>query len=411
MTKYIHTTQSTIIKNPGKEFDVENRFWQGCPTIARTRKGRLYAGWYTGGCQEPSLFNYNLLVRSDDEGLNWSKPILVLNSVPQELLQSLDIQLWIDPAGRLWVFYTQRNYNYLPQSNPAHLNLWAIRCDDPDADELQWCDPFFIGCGFLRCQPTVLSDGRIFLPAYDWTGEKYQYFVSRDNGETFERCFAGKKVPTHFDEVMFLERQDRSILLFARTNTGFLGKCESFDGGKSWTDGENTDIPNPSSRFCLLRLKSGRVLLINQMDSKKRTAMTALLSEDDGKTFPYALLLDNGENNSYPDAVQSKDGTIYLIWDRGRQSAREIVCARITEDDILAGKIVDDGSYCYNIVSKAFLPAKRKNEEPLRSFAEAEKSFISCFIAEVYRDDGVVENLRAAVERSIQAAKTLFTGQ
>ena len=210
---------------------------------------------------------------------------------------------------------------------------------------------------------------------------------------------------------------DVGFTAFQSEESGWLNDYALFTaikgrfGGKSWTDGENTDIPNPSSRFCLLRLKSGRVLLINQMDSKKRTAMTALLSEDDGKTFPYALLLDNGENNSYPDAVQSEDGTIYLIWDRGRQSAREIVCARITEDDILAGKIVDDGSYCYNIVSKAFLPAKRKNEEPLRSFAEAEKSFISCFIAEVYRDDGVVENLRAAVERSIQAAKTLFTGQ
>ena len=231
----------------------------------------------------------------------------------------------------------------------------------------------------------------------------------------------GIEIPTaggYADQPSIVLLSDGTFVCATTTRTGeegaagqYVSIMRSLDGGKTWTDGENTDIPNPSTRLCLLRLKSGRVLLINQMDSKKRTAMTALLSEDDGKTFPYALLLDNGENNSYPDAVQSEDGTIYLIWDRGRQSAREIVCARITEDDILAGKIVDDGSYCYNIVSKAFLPAKRKNEEPLRSFTEAERSFISCFIAEVYRDDGVVENLRAAVERSIQAAKTLFTGQ
>ena len=404
-----HTVQSEIIVEPPACFGVAERLWQGCPTIARTRGGRLYAGWYSGGLQEPSLLNYNLLVRSDDDGLTWSEPLLVINSVPDALLQSLDIQLWSDPAGRLWVFYIQRNYNYLPLRTPGHLNLWYIRCDAPDADKLQWSEPVFVGSGFLRCQPTVLSDGRIFLPAYDWRGEYYQYFVSSDNGESFQRSYAGKKVSTPFDEAMFLERKDKSILLLARADTGYIAKSESFDGGKTWTDGENTDIPNPSTRLCLLRLKSGRVLLINNMHSKERTAMTALLSEDDGKSFTHSLLLDNGENISYPDAVQGSDGEIYIVWDRGRCTAREVVCARITEEDIIAGKITDDCSYCYNIVSKAIIPAKRWQEEPLRSFYEAEKSFLKRFNAEVYRDGGVVENFRAAVRRSCQAAKALFT--
>ena len=73
----------------------------------------------------------------------------------------------------------------------------------------------------------------------------------------------------------------------------------SYDGGETWTDGVNTDIPNPSSRVCLLRLKSGRVLLVNNMDSKERVAMTALLSDDDGKTFTHSMLLDNCRNVSY----------------------------------------------------------------------------------------------------------------
>lgn len=378
--EYRHTTQSTIITTPDDRFDVKHRLWQGCPTIARTRTGRLYAGWYSGGGQEPSLLNYNLLVRSDDDGITWSKPLLVIQSVPEKMMQSLDIQLWMDPSGRLWVFYTQRNYNALPNWKPDHLNTWAVRCDDPDADQLQWSEPRFIGCGFLRCQPTVLSDGRIFLPAYDWTGDRYQYFVSHDNGESFQRCFAGKKVNTHFDEAMFLERQDHSILLFARSVTGYIAKCESFDGGMTWTDGENTDIPNPSSRIFLKRLRSGRVLLINNMNSKSRSAMTALLSEDDGRTFPYQLLLDCGDrgNVSYPDAVQGDDGSIYIVWDCGRTTVKEIICAKICEADILAGKLVDDSSYRYNMISKSMITQKQKDEEPLRSYLTAEQNFLRC---------------------------------
>ena len=95
-----HTVQSEIIVEPPACFGVAERLWQGCPTVARTRGGRLYAGWYSGGLQEPSLLNYNLLVRSDDDGLTWSEPLLVINSVPDALLQSLDIQLWSDPGAQ-----------------------------------------------------------------------------------------------------------------------------------------------------------------------------------------------------------------------------------------------------------------------------------------------------------------------
>ena len=76
--------------NPGKEFDENNRFWQGCPTIARTRGGRLYAGWYAGGTREPSLYNYNVLVKSDDNGRTWSRPVLVIPSLKDDIICCID---------------------------------------------------------------------------------------------------------------------------------------------------------------------------------------------------------------------------------------------------------------------------------------------------------------------------------
>ena len=94
--------------SPGKEFDEINRFWQGCPTIARTKGGRLYAGWYSGGTCEPSLKNYNLLVKSDDNGRSWSRPVLVIPSLEDEAICCIDIQLFIDPEYRMWIFWTQR---------------------------------------------------------------------------------------------------------------------------------------------------------------------------------------------------------------------------------------------------------------------------------------------------------------
>ena len=54
-----------IITDPGEEFQVSHRYWQGCPTILRTPRGRLYAGWYSGGTGEPDPENYNLLIKSE----------------------------------------------------------------------------------------------------------------------------------------------------------------------------------------------------------------------------------------------------------------------------------------------------------------------------------------------------------
>ena len=342
-----------IIRNPDEKYAVKNRLWQGCPTILCTPKGRLFAGWYSGGSGEPSLSNYNLLIRSDDHGQTWSDPLLVIESLKQERVIAIDIQLWLDPMNRMHLFWTQRDAN-VPIQSPDHLRLWSIICDDPDADELKWSDPQMIAPGFLRCQPTVLSDGRWVLCAYDWFGTRYHYSESAEQGKTWVRREGAVKTnPTNFDESMILERKDGSLLMFARnTSAGFISQSVSPDKGKTWEEVSLSSIPNPSTRFYLRRLKSGRVLLISNIDSKRRINMTAMLSEDDGKTWKYSLTIDPRET-SYPDAVEGSDGYIYAVHDRGRGSFREIIISRFTEEDIIAGEIRDHGSWTGHIVSKA----------------------------------------------------------
>ncbi len=342
-----------IITKPGAEYAELLRFWQGCPTIAGTPKGRLFAGWYSGGTGEPSAFNYNILVRSDDEGLTWSAPEMIVASLPERQLRAIDIELWLDPDGRLWLFWTQRDDKLRELRTEGHLSTWAIVCDDPDAATLSWSAPSRISEGFLRCQPTVLSDGRWLLPAYDWLSDNYAYSESSDKGRTWRRRHGGRKAPkTFFDEGIFLERRDKSLLMMARAGEGFIAETESFDGGETWSDGRPGAIVAPSSRLFLRRLPSGRVLLVRNAHSTERLNMTVSLSEDDGRTWSAGLLLDE-RNTSYPDAAISPDGTVFIIYDRGRTSEKEILLARATEEDILAGELKNPKSFIKKIVSKA----------------------------------------------------------
>ena len=85
-----------------------------------------------------------------------------------------------------------------------------------------------------------------------------------------------------------------------------------------------------------------------------RTRMTAYLSDDDGKTFTHKMLLCDDGQISYPSATLSQDGAIYIVYDQGRGviGQHTIFLSKITEADILAGKIVNDESFLNNIVSR-----------------------------------------------------------
>ena len=351
-----------LILNPTdpKYTDVTIRQFQGCPTIAATRGGRLYVGWYSGGVREPHIDNFNLLVYSDDQGKSWSRPLLVIPSSRERLVHALDIQLWLSPDGRLYVYWVQNNvkpaiknpdgsYVYPGYESDGYIfndfthAEWCVVCDAPDAENPVFGEPRYVDRGFLRCKPLVTSGGRILNFNYDQTSEYYGYSYSDDNCESFTHAYGGKKLPTPFDESMAYERRDGSIRMLARTSVGYAAESISYDDGISWTDGALTDIPNANTRLYVSRTPSGRVIMVGNDSSKSRCRMTVYLSDDDGKSWGCKRCIDEREALSYPD-VDFHDGRIYLVYDRersGEGSAKEILFASFTEEDIISGGRID----------------------------------------------------------------------
>lgn len=345
-----------------ERFYDSQRIWQGIPGVEVTKGGRIFSTLYSGRIRE-GIGNYVLLIKSDD-GKSFSEPIA---AAYKEGFRCYDSCVWIDPTERLWFIWSVA---------PKHM-VWATVCDNPDADELIWCEPFEIAPGVMMYKPTVLSTGEWLFPIaiwkrdakstnikFDFPPEERKSFVYKtvDNGKTFVKL-GGSAIPERsFDEHMILERQDKSLAMYVRKTYG-IGVSYSFDRGKTWTEGENSGICGPSSRFFIGRLKSGRVLLVNHDCEAHRSHMTAMLSEDDGETWKYKLLLDERNDVSYPDATEGDNGYIYITYDRERgvfansldeaySSAREIIIAKITEEDIIKGEVTDKGSRLKWIVSK-----------------------------------------------------------
>ena len=350
------TVAAPVLLHPteARYADECTRQWQGCPTVAVTRGGRIYAGWYSGGTCEPHIENFNLLMVSDDGGASWRGPLLVIPSMPELGVQSLDIQLWLAPDGSLHVYWVQNNASPYTGAedqpiidfrsvtvdgwyfgDTAHAQ-WRIVCADPDAAEPVFSAPEYVAPGFMRCKPLVLSDTHWLCFGYDQLTDTYDFNVTQDGGKTYARRTGGKKFFTPFDEPMAYQRTDGSIRLLARTLGPVLAESFSYDEGQTWTDGAPTDIPDPSSRFFVSRTPTGRLLLVHHgiAEGHTRRALTVSLSEDDGKTWLCRRLLDDRVGVSYPDA-DFYAGRIYLVWDFERIGAKEILFTAFTEEDLL----------------------------------------------------------------------------
>lgn len=345
-----------------QKYAAEHRVWQGIPSIEITKKGRIFSTFYSGGIKE-ELDNYVMLVMSEN-GVDFTEPIAVAY---KENHRCFDPCVWIDPIGRLWFTWSMI---------PDH-GTYAVICDNPDSDKLEWSDVIFIGHDVMMNKPTVLSTGEWLFPLAVWKDgirvlsseydtKEYErgsfVYKTIDNGKTFEKLGSSDVENRSFDEHMVLELRDGRLAMFVRTFYG-IGVSYSFDNGKTWSIGQDSGLGGPSSRFFIKRLDSGRVLLVNHDSTNERNNLTAFLSEDDCKTWKYKLLLDERINVSYPDATVGNDGYIYITYDRERgalmksldeayAAAREILYAKITEADILAGRLISPESKLKCIISK-----------------------------------------------------------
>jgi hypothetical protein len=308
---------------------------QGVPGIERTAKGRL---WVVYGRDVESPLNYQVLRTSDDDGSSWSDVKLMI--LPRRGVRAMSACIWIDPQGRLWVFWGQSFGR-----DDGRFGIWAAVTEDPDAETQAWSPPRRLGDGILLNKPTVLSNGDWLLTSSVWrTDDSIRVYASHDRGATFPLRGTANVLPPEArgpDEPMIVERKDGSLWMLVR-RTG-LAETVSQDQGRTWSPVETSALQHPASRFFLRRLSSGSLLLVKHgaLDEKvRREQLRAFVSDDDGKSWKGGLMIDARESVTYPDGVQADEGSIYVVYDHKRTPDGEVLLATFTEDDIRAGKPV-----------------------------------------------------------------------
>lgn len=344
---------------PGERYRSGGRTWQGIPGIERTGDGRLWVTWYSGGDGEGPE-NYVLLVGSDDGGGSWSEPRLAID--PPGHVRAFDPCLWVDPLGRLHLFWAQENVKW-----DGRAGVWTTTRRDGN-----WSGPRRLCDGIMMNKPTVLQNGDWIYPATRWdlrpqvrgyrdtlglSGDDIDrlttpvdagsvpttVYRSRDYGQSVQRL-GGPQVPGSQwspNEHTVVEREDGRLWMLVRTSYG-IGESFSSDGGHSWTPVRDSGIEHPASRFFVRRLGSGALLLVKHASATERTGLVAFLSTDDGQSWKGGFAIEDRESVSYPDAVQDPDGRIWLVYDHDRYGVGEILVATFREADVAAGEAVTD---------------------------------------------------------------------
>jgi hypothetical protein len=332
---------------------VNNRAFAGIPSLAVSNGGRLWATWYAGKTPNEDANNYVVLSTSGDGGETWNE-VLVVDPDEDGPVRAYDPELWIAPDGKLRLTWAQA---------VGHLGtiagVWFLEIEDPDVEQPVHGEAKRVTDGIMMCKPLALSTGEWALPASTWreTDGSARMIVSDDQGKTWAQrggCNVPKDVRA-FDEHMFVERNDQSIWLLARTKYG-IGESVSTDRGKTWPELTPSKIAHPSARFFIRRLASGNLLLVKHGPIEKKTGrshLMAFVSNDDGETWKGGLMLDERAGVSYPDGQQDAKGVIHIVYDYNRTKDRHILFASFREEDVAAGKAITDSVKLRQVISDA----------------------------------------------------------
>ena len=183
-----------------------------------------------------------------------------------------------------------------------------------------------------RVHPFILDGKRLIVPLYSDRFDFSMMAITDDSGQTWT-CSEPLVGPGNVQPSLAL-RKDGTLMAFFRDNgppPHRVMVSESKDRGMKWSLARDIDLPNPGSGLEVLRLKSGRWLLIHNDPERGRHSLAVSLSEDEGRTWKIAQHLERDDREgggagsySYPSIIQAKDGSIHATYSYTPNAANAI---------------------------------------------------------------------------------------
>lgn len=185
-------------------------------------------------------------------------------------------------------------------------------------------------------------DGRWLLPLYHDGYSISMVAISDDQGRSWRP--SAPIVGLGNVQPSLTVRRDGTVVAWMRDNgppPQRLLRAESRDGGETWTQAEDSGIPNPGSGAEVVVLRSGEWVFIGNDTETGRHSLAVWISDDEGETWPHrrrlALASPGSGSFSYPSLIQARDGALHATWSEVRGGLETIRHARFNRAWIRSG--------------------------------------------------------------------------
>lgn len=296
-------------------------------TLIDMDNGEILAAWF-GGKHEKSDDVDIWYARRNSRG--WSKP--------ERITAAEDIPHW-NPVlfknddGSIVLFFkvgkTIQDWQTYYSVSYDCARTWTEPVELVEGDESG-------GRGPVKNKAIRLKSGRIVAPSSCEKNKDWRSFVdiSDDNMKTWEKTDFVER-PKRYNKVVGMiqptlwESEPDKVHMLLRTNSRYVYRSDSEDGGKTWCKAYKTGLFNNNSGIDVAQLDDGRLFLVSNPVKEnwgERTPLTVVCSEDNGYTWDMGVVLETSPGEySYPGViVRGNELLITYTWNR-----KKIVFAKV----------------------------------------------------------------------------------
>jgi predicted neuraminidase len=310
-------------------------------SITELQNGDLYLAYYGGSGEYGSDSGVYGARRRQGEA-TWSRPERI---GPPPKWPEGNAVVWQAPDGLVWLFSVVR-----PGATWSTSRI-VLRTSRDAAKTWSAPQALTTEAGtMVRAKPIVLAGGDYLLPIYHETGNDPEW-VAPNTRSLFlryevraKRWHESNRIESRLGNLQpaVAAITDQRLVCYCRRGgdykprqDGYLVRAESRDGGRTWSAGADAVFPNPNAAVDFLRLSSGHLLLIYNDSMNRRTPLTAALSLDQDKSYPYRRNLAEGPGDfAYPYAIQTRDGKIHVVY---TSEQRTVINHAVFEESALLG--------------------------------------------------------------------------
>jgi len=275
-------------------------------TLVELEPGQLFAAWF-GGKDEGAIDVQ--IWASHFDGKTWSEPAVIATEPGQPCWNPV---LFKSAKGTLHFWY---------KAGPSPERWTGFVRTSADGAKT-WTKPEMMPAGFwgpVRAKPIQLANGTVLAGTSVESHRNWTPFVDRsgNDGKTWTRSNAFH-MPDKFNQIqptLFEGKDGKIVALMRSRNPKKVCRSESKDGGVTFTPAEETELPNPSAGVDAVRTRDGDVFLIYNPTQLLRTPVSLARSTDDGKTWKKVADLETEPGEySYPAMIESASGMLEITY-------------------------------------------------------------------------------------------------